>query len=121
MANRKNHKCKFKHPRLLKPETAPRICDTHQDSEQRGARRRVFRQADVVQGLAEDGAVVVLIDQLNKDTGEPHVVRHGLIGVELGRDSGTHFGLQCVKLITTSSEQGSLDLPVEPPTVESIC
>lgn len=81
--------------------------------EQRSARRRVFRKADVVQWLAKDGAVVVLIDQLNKDTGESHMVRHGLICVELRRDSDTHFGLKCVKLIKTSSEQGSLDLSVE--------
>lgn len=97
---------------MLKAESASWVCNTHQDLEQRGARGRVFRKADVVQWLAEDGAVVVLIDQLNKDTGESHVVRHGLVSVELRRDNDKHFGLKCVKLIKTSSEQGSLDLPV---------
>lgn len=84
LASLKNHCTKFKHPQP---------CDTHQDAEQRGARGRVFRQADVVQGLAEDGAVVVLIDQLNEDASESHVVGHGLVGVELKRDSGAHLGL----------------------------
>lgn len=84
--------------------------DTHQDLEQRGARRRAFREADVVQRLAEDGAVVVLVDQLNKDTGESHMVRHGLVCVELRRDSDTRFGRKCVKLIKTSSEQVSFHL-----------
>jgi hypothetical protein len=35
--------------------------------------------------LAEDGPVVVLVDEVDEDAGEAHVVRHGLVGVELGR------------------------------------
>ena len=63
----------------------PTPCGTHPDADQRGARGRVLRQADVVHGLAEDGPVVVLVDEVDEDAGEAHVVRHGLIGVELGK------------------------------------
>lgn len=47
---------------------------THQDLQQRRTRRCVFRNADVVQRFAEDGAVIVLIDQVNKDSGETYMV-----------------------------------------------
>ena len=60
-------------------------CGTHQDADQRRAGGRVLGQADVVHGLAEDGPVVVLVDEIDEDAGEADVVRHGLVGVELGR------------------------------------
>ena len=57
---------------------------THPDADQRRAGGRVLGQADVVHGLAEDGPVVVLVDEVDEDAGEAHVVGHGLVGVELG-------------------------------------
>lgn len=56
---------------------------THYDLYERGPRRRVFRQADVVQGAAEDGPVVVLVDQVDENASKAHVLRERLVGIEL--------------------------------------
>lgn len=62
--------------------------NTHQDLKQRGTAGCIFRETDVVERFAEDGSVIILIDQVNKNTGESHVVGHGLIGKELDRRGG---------------------------------
>jgi len=58
---------------------------THQYADQRGAHGCVLGKADVVHGPAEDGPVVVLIDEVDEDPREAHMVRHGLVGVELSK------------------------------------
>lgn len=70
----------------MKPKSQIKFLCTHQDAHQRGAGWRVFREADVVQRFAEDGPVVVLIDQLDENASEAHVVGHGLVGIKLERD-----------------------------------
>lgn len=65
--------------------------NTHQDPQQRRTAGCVFRKADVVQRFAEDGPVVVLVDELDEDAGEAHMVGHGLVGIEL-RNKGEHVG-----------------------------
>lgn len=59
---------------------------THQDAEQWSTRSCVFWKADVVQRFAEDGPVVILIDQLNEHAGKANVVGHGLVGIKLRKD-----------------------------------
>lgn len=59
---------------------------THQDAEQGSTRSCVFWNADVVQWFAEDGPVIILIDQLNEHACEAHVVGHGLVGIKLRKD-----------------------------------
>ncbi|TNN35522.1 hypothetical protein EYF80_054313 [Liparis tanakae] len=76
------------------PETGPAHLDTqytgqyygatHQDPEQRAPGPAVLGEADVVERPAEDGPVVVVVDEFNEDASEAHVVRHGLIGIQLG-------------------------------------
>ena len=59
---------------------------THVDLEDGGAHGGVLEEADVVQGLAENGAVVVLVDEVNLHACEADVVRDALVCKELGRD-----------------------------------
>lgn len=60
---------------------------THQDCQHRGPHSDILIQADVVQRLAEDGPVVILIDEGDLHLGIAHVVRHTLVGKELGVQS----------------------------------
>lgn len=57
--------------------------DSHQDCQHRGSHGDILIQADVVQWLAEDGPVVILVDEGNLHLGIAHVVRHTLVGKEL--------------------------------------
>lgn len=59
---------------------------THVDLEDGGAHGGVLEEADVVQGLAENGAVVVLVDEVNLHTRKANVVWDALVCKELGRD-----------------------------------
>lgn len=52
-------------------------CDSHCD---------ILKQADVVQDLAENGAIVILIDEVNLHTSKANVVWHALICEQLRRD-----------------------------------
>lgn len=61
--------------------------ETHQDCQHRGPHGDVLVQADIVERLAEDGPVVVFIDEGNLHLGIAHVVRDTLIGKELGGQS----------------------------------
>lgn len=64
------------------------------DLEDGGAHRGVLKEADVVQGLAENRAVVVLVDEVDLHTCEADVVRDTLICKELGRDGKQKGGLE---------------------------
>lgn len=61
--------------------------ETHQDCNHRGPHSDILVQADVVQWLAEDGPVVILVDEGDLHLGIAHVVRHTLVGKELGMQS----------------------------------
>lgn len=67
---------------------------THVDLEDGGAHRGVLEEADVVQGLAKNRAVVVLIDEVNLHTREANVVWDTLVCEELGRDRKRRGGLE---------------------------
>lgn len=61
--------------------------ETYQDCQHRGPHGDVLVQADIVERLAEDGPVVIFIDEGNLHLGIAHVVRYTLIGKELGGQS----------------------------------
>lgn len=91
------------HP-LVAGTTEPRVCQglgkesqdapTHVDLEDGGAHGGVLEEADVVQGLAENGAVVILVDEVNLHACEADVVRDALICKELGRERKRRGGLE---------------------------
>lgn len=56
---------------------------TYQDCQHGGPHRDVLIQADIVEGLAEDGPVVIFIDERNLHLGIAHVVGYTLVGKEL--------------------------------------
>lgn len=56
---------------------------TYQHCQHGGAHGDVLIQADVVQGLAEDRSVVILIDEGDLHLGVAHMVRDTLVGKEL--------------------------------------
>lgn len=60
---------------------------TYQDCQHGGPHGDVLIQADIVEGLAEDGPVVILIDERNLHLGIAHVVGYALVGKELGLQS----------------------------------
>lgn len=62
---------------------------TYQDCQHGGPHSDVLVQADVVERLAEDGPVVIFINEGNLDLGIAHVVRYTLVGKELGEQSRT--------------------------------
>lgn len=63
------------------------------DLEDGGAHCGVLEEADVVQGLAENWAVVVLVDEVNLHACEADMVRDALICKELGRDRRQREGM----------------------------
>lgn len=63
------------------------------DLEDGGAHCGVLEEADVVQGLAENWAVVVLVDEVNLHACEADMVRDALICKELGRDRRQRDGM----------------------------
>ena len=67
---------------------------THQDCQHGGPHGDVLVQADVVQWLAEDGPVVILIDEGDLHLGIAHMVRHTFIGKELGVQSRAQVSSQ---------------------------
>lgn len=85
---------------------------THHDAEQRRAPGCVFGKADVVQWFAEDGSVIIFINQFDEDAGETHMVRHGLVGVELGRERDFKYKEYCSLCYcnTVKEEQGAFTL-----------
>lgn len=62
---------------------APVDLGTYQDCQHGGPHGDVFIQADIVEGLAEDGPVVIFIDERNLHLGIAHVIGYTLIGKEL--------------------------------------
>lgn len=70
-------------PRLAQNSVALQERGTHQDRQHRGPHGDVLVQADVVEWLAEDGPVVVLVDEGDLHLGVAHVVGHTLVGKEL--------------------------------------
>lgn len=78
---------------------------THVDLEDNGAHSGVLEEADIVQDLAENGAVVVLIDEVNLHTCKADVVRNTLVCEELGRDGKQRLEALFAKLgrVTYSS------------------
>lgn len=69
---------------------------THVDLEDGGAHGGVLEEADVVQGLAENGTVVILVDEVNLHAREADVVRDALICKELGRERKRRGGLEAL-------------------------
>lgn len=55
------------------------------DLEDSGAHGGVLQEADVVEGPAEHGPVVVLVDQADFHPREAHMVRDALVCEELGK------------------------------------
>lgn len=74
-------------PGNIQELTATVDVETHQDCQHRGPHGDVLVQADIVERLAEDGPVVIFIDEGNLHLGIAHVVRYTLIGKELGGQS----------------------------------
>lgn len=58
------------------------------DLEDSGAHGGVLQEADVVEGLAEHGPVVVLVDQVDFHPREADVVRDALVCKKLGKTGG---------------------------------
>lgn len=73
---------------------------THVDLEDGGAHGGVLKKAYIVQCLAENGAIVVLVDEVNLHTCEANMVWNALICKELGKDrkqrEGWRHYLQCL-------------------------
>lgn len=61
----------------------PADVGTYQDCQHGGPHGDVLIEADIVEGLAEDGPVVVFIDERNLHLGIAHVVGYALVGEEL--------------------------------------
>lgn len=66
---------------------APVNMGTYQDCQHGGPHGDVFIQADIVEGLAEDGPVVIFINERNLHLGVAHVVGYALVGKELEEQS----------------------------------
>ena len=66
------------------------------DLEDGGAHGGILEEADIVQGLAENGAVVILVDEVNLHTGKANMVRNALVCKELGRDRKQRGGLEAL-------------------------
>lgn len=64
------------------------------DLEDGGAHSGVLEEADVVQGLAENGAVVILVDEVDLHACKANVVRDALVCKELGREGKQRGGLE---------------------------
>lgn len=60
---------------------------TYQDCQHGGPQGDVLIQADIVERLAEDGPIVIFINEGDLHLGIAHVVRYALIGKELGEQS----------------------------------
>lgn len=56
------------------------------DLEDGGAHGCILKEADIVQGLAEDGAVVILVDEADLHACKADVVRDALVCKELDRE-----------------------------------
>lgn len=57
------------------------------DLQHSGAHSGIFREADIVEGLAEDGPVVVLVDEVDLHAREADVVGDALVCKELGGEA----------------------------------
>lgn len=68
---------------------------THVDLEDGGAHGGVLQEADVVEGPAEHGPVVVLVDEVDFHAREADVVRDALVCEELGRTGRQGGGWRC--------------------------
>lgn len=86
---------RFPHPFLGSPAldllTTRGICiwdaPTHVDLQHGGAHGGIFREADVVEGLAEDGPVVVLVEEVDLHARKADVVGDALVCKELGGEA----------------------------------
>lgn len=74
-------------PRDIQELMAPVDMGTYQDCQHRGPHSDVLIQADIVEGLAEDGPVVIFIDERNLHLGIAHVVGYALVSKELEMQS----------------------------------
>lgn len=57
------------------------------DLQHGGAHGGIFREADVVEGLAEDGPIVVLVEEVDLHAREADVVGDALVCKELGGEA----------------------------------
>lgn len=74
-------------PEATQELMAPVNMGTYQDCQHGGPHGDVFIQADIVEGLAEDGPVVIFINERNLHLGVAHVVGYALVGKELEEQS----------------------------------
>lgn len=74
----------FSVPGNIQELITPLDMGTYQDCQHRGAHGDVLIQADIVERLAEDGPIVIFVDEGNLHLGIAHVIGYTLIGKELG-------------------------------------